>query len=73
MSVHLSPAFRQQQDWREHALLHEHDSSSKTSSGAGFEPSNTKLITPLSTFQPCPCGDGISGQANKELLQIAAW
>ena len=56
ISVHFRPAFKQQQLSTVHALLHEQESSSRTSSGAGLDPSHTNFTTfeILSTSQPCP-------------------
>lgn len=75
MSVHFRPAFKQQQFSKVHALLHVQESSSKTSSGAGLDPRHTNFTTleMLSTSQPCPWGEGITGHEMMALLQIAAW
>ena len=74
ISFHFKPAFRQQQLSNLHALLHEQESSSSTSSGAGLDPSHTNFATfeILSTSQPCPPGEGITGRGTLALFQIAA-
>ena len=58
MSVHLSPAFKQQHVSTDQTLLHVQDNSSRTSSGAGLVPSQTNStsfdVLHTCTFQPCP-------------------
>ena len=74
ISVHFRPAFKQQQLSTVHALLHVQESSSSTYSGAGLDPSHTNFTTfeILSTSQPCPHGEGITGRGTMALFQIAA-
>ena len=57
MSVHLSPAFKQQQESMVHDFFQTQANISRTSSGAGLEPSHLmKMLHSPVTSHPWPWG-----------------
>jgi hypothetical protein len=75
--VHFSEFIKQMQDEATQTFEHEHDSNSRTESGAGeqsiqsissaFVPSTSVLDS-----HPCLSGGGILGSCSNALLQIVA-